>query len=47
VAQFKYLGMTVTIKIWFRGKLRGDRIRVMLATIQNRTFCLLICCQKT
>jgi hypothetical protein len=28
-------------------KLRGDCIRVILATIQSRTFCLLVCCLKT
>jgi hypothetical protein len=32
---------------WFRRKLRGDWIRVMLATILSATFCLLVCCLKT
>jgi hypothetical protein len=36
---------------WFTNcmpyKIRGDWIRVMLTTIQSRTFCLLICCLKT
>jgi hypothetical protein len=35
------------IKTWFRRKLRRDWTRVMLATIQSRTFCLLVCCLKT
>jgi hypothetical protein len=35
------------IKIWFRMKLRGDWIRVLVVTIQSRTFCLLVCCLKT
>jgi hypothetical protein len=32
---------------WFRRKLRKDWTRVMLATIQSRTFCLLVCYLKT
>jgi hypothetical protein len=47
VAQFKYLGTTVTNKISFRRKLRGDLIRVMPTTIQSRTVCLLVCSLKT
>jgi hypothetical protein len=47
VSQFKYLGTTVQIRIWFGRKLRGDWILVMLATIRSRTFYLLDCCQKT
>jgi hypothetical protein len=35
------------IKIWLRRKLRVDSFLVMLATIQSRTFSLLICFQKT
>jgi hypothetical protein len=34
-------------KVWFMRKLRGDWILVMLATIRSRTFCLLVCYQKT
>jgi hypothetical protein len=33
-------------RIWSRSKLRGDWIRLTLATIQPRTFCLLTCCTK-
>jgi hypothetical protein len=33
VKHFKYFGTPVTIRIWFRRKLRGDWILVMLATI--------------
>jgi hypothetical protein len=32
---------------WFRRKLIGDWTPVMLATIQSRTFCPLVCCLKT
>jgi hypothetical protein len=46
VAQLKYLGTAVTIKIRFRGKLRRDWIWVVFANIQSRNFCLLICCLK-
>jgi hypothetical protein len=41
VAQFRYLGTIVTIKIWFTWKLSWD------ATIQSRSFYLLVCCLKT
>jgi hypothetical protein len=30
----------------FRGELRGDRIQVMLGTIQSKTCCLLVCYLK-
>jgi hypothetical protein len=35
------------IRIWFRRKLRGNWILVMLATTPSRIFCLLVCCLKT
>jgi hypothetical protein len=44
--QVKYFGMTVTNQN-FRKKLRGERILVMLSTIQSRTFCPLVCCLET
>jgi hypothetical protein len=47
LSQFKYLGMTVTNKICFGEKLRGEWILVMFADIQSTTFCLLICSQKS
>jgi hypothetical protein len=34
------------IKMLFKRKLSGDRIRVIIATIRPRNFCLLICFQK-
>jgi hypothetical protein len=34
------------MKTWIRRKLRGDWTAVMLATIQSRTLCLLVSCQK-
>jgi hypothetical protein len=43
VAQFRYLGTTVTNQTSFKRKLRGDWIWVMLAAIQSRTFRLLVC----
>jgi hypothetical protein len=47
VAQFKYLGTTLQIKTWFKRKFRGVWIKVMLANIQSRTFCFLVCCLET
>jgi hypothetical protein len=35
------------IKIWFRRKLRGKWILVILASIWSRTFHLLVCFQRT
>jgi hypothetical protein len=49
MAQFKCLETTVTNNNLIergRGELRGDLIRVMLAVIQPRTFCLVVCCVK-
>jgi hypothetical protein len=34
-------------KASFRGKLMGDGIRLVLATIRPRTFCRLVCYPKT
>jgi hypothetical protein len=34
------------MKIWFMMKLRADHKQVMLATIQFRIFCLLVCYMK-
>jgi L-amino acid N-acyltransferase YncA len=45
VAQFRYLGMTINQNL-IQEEIRGAGIRVMLATIQSRTFCLLVCCLK-
>jgi hypothetical protein len=39
VAQFRYLGMTVTTQNLIQEGMKED--------IQSRTFCLLICCQNT
>jgi hypothetical protein len=41
------LGSTITNQNLIREEIRGDWIRVMLVTIQSRTFCLLVCCLKT
>jgi hypothetical protein len=46
-SQFKYLGTTVTNQNLIREEIKGDWILVMLATIQSRTFCLLVCYRKT
>jgi hypothetical protein len=42
VAQLKYLRTTITNQNLIQKKLRGNWIRVMLATIQSRIFCLFI-----
>jgi hypothetical protein len=47
VSRFKYLGTTVTNQNLFQEEIGGDLILVMLATFRSRTFCLLVCCQKT
>jgi hypothetical protein len=44
LAKYGYLGTTVTNQNLIS---EGEWIRVMLATIQSRTFCLLVCCLKT
>jgi hypothetical protein len=51
---FKIILKNVTVKIgndngrslFFSRELKGDQILVMLAIIQSKTFCLLICCRK-
>jgi hypothetical protein len=48
VAQFKYLGTTVTNLNLMQEEIRMRlNSGVMLATIRSRTFCLLVCCLKT
>jgi ribosomal protein S2 len=47
VSQFRYLGTTITNQNLIQEEIRGYRIQVMLATIQSRTFCLLVYCLKT
>jgi hypothetical protein len=43
VEQFRYLGMTITNRNLIQEKIK----RRLLATIQSRTFCLLVCCLET
>jgi hypothetical protein len=47
VAKFKYLAMTVANQNLIEEEIRGYWIPVMLAIIEYRIFCLLICCLKT
>jgi hypothetical protein len=47
VAQFTYLGTTITNQNLIQEEIKEDWIRTILATIQSRTFCLLVCCLKT
>jgi hypothetical protein len=46
VAQFKYLGTTVTNQNFFRSKLKGEWILVILAKIHCGIFWLLVRCLK-
>jgi hypothetical protein len=46
VSQFKYLGTTVTNGNLIQEEIKR-RILVKLVAILSRTFCLLVCCQKT
>jgi hypothetical protein len=47
VAQFKYVGMTVTNQNLIQEEIKRRLNSVMLATIRSRTFCLLVCRLKT
>jgi hypothetical protein len=46
VEKFKYLGTTITNQNLIEEQVKRKIIRVMLVTIQSRTFCLLVCCLK-
>jgi hypothetical protein len=47
VSQFIYWEMAVTNQNLIQEEIERRLILVMLATIQPRTFCLLVCCRKT
>jgi hypothetical protein len=47
VSQFKYFGTTVTNQNLLQEEIKRTWNSDMLATIQSRTFCLLVCCRKT
>jgi hypothetical protein len=46
VAQFTYLGTTAMNQILIQNEIKRRLNSVMLTTIQSRTFCPLVCCQK-
>jgi hypothetical protein len=49
VSQFRYLGTTVTSPNLIQEEIKKKKKRLnsgMLATIQSRTFCLIVCCRK-
>jgi hypothetical protein len=46
ISQLKYLGMAISHQNLIQEKSRGECIMAMLATIQSRTFYLLVCCLK-
>jgi hypothetical protein len=47
VAEFKYLGTTVTNKNLIEEEIKGRLNWGMLAAIRSRTFCRLVCWPKT
>jgi hypothetical protein len=47
VAQFRYLGTTITNKMFFQEEIRGRLNLGNAYTNQSRTFCLLVCYIKT
>jgi hypothetical protein len=47
VAQFNHLGTTVTNQNFIQEEIKRRLNSGNVATIQSRTFCLLICCLKT
>jgi hypothetical protein len=47
VSQFKYFGTTIKNQNLIQEEIKRNLILVMLVTIRSRTFCLLVCCQKT
>jgi hypothetical protein len=46
VAKFRNFGTTITNHNLIQGKIRGDLIRVILASIRSRIFRLLVCCRR-
>jgi hypothetical protein len=46
VAQFRYLGVTITSQILIQEEIKGDWIRVVPAAIHSSTFCLSVFCLK-
>jgi hypothetical protein len=47
VAQFKYLGTTITKGNLIEEEINRRLNRVLLAVIHSSTFCFLVCCLKT